>query len=404
MRDAPDTDGFAAYEAAREAPKPAPIWIDDAGWVESDIPRRPWIAPGYLLRGAVTLLIGPPSAMKSSLMLAWGCALGLYHTFGRFAPVAAARTLLYNVEDDQTEQRRRLSAVLRGFGAMPTDIQGRVIRAGPAGIGTLLTRDETGRIRFTAALDKLRECIGAFQIDVLIVDPLAELHTAEENDNTALRAVIAAFRELAIECQIAVAILHHTRKGSAASPGDPDTARGASSIIGAARVALTLTGMAEADAQAFGLPTGAEARARFIRLDDTKQNYAALRAAEWFEKTAVVLDNGEAVAAAAPWTPPAAKLATQADLAALAIAIELGAPGGEPWSPKLSKEPRSIRALLAERGFATPGAQKAAMSRLTTTCGVEAAAYRRPNRVAAMGLRIADLPAVEWIGAPPAGQ
>jgi hypothetical protein len=37
----------------------------------------------------------------------------------------------------------------------------------------------------------------------LIVAPLAGLHTAEENDNTALRAVIARFWELAIKRNIA---------------------------------------------------------------------------------------------------------------------------------------------------------------------------------------------------------
>ena len=35
--------------------------------------------------------------------------------------------------------------------------------------------------------------IGAQCPDVLILDPLVELHDAEENDNTALRAVMAKF-------------------------------------------------------------------------------------------------------------------------------------------------------------------------------------------------------------------
>ena len=41
-------------------------------------------------------------------------------------------------------------------------------------------------------------------------------------------------------------MVHHTRKGIGA-PGDPDTARGASAIIGAVRSALTLMGMSEDD-------------------------------------------------------------------------------------------------------------------------------------------------------------
>ena len=62
--------------------------------------------------------------------------------------------------------------------------------------------------------------------------------------------------------------------------------------------------MSEDDARAFGLPTDAKARSNFVRLDDAKQNYAPIRDAEWFEKVVHVLDSGEAVPAATPWTPP----------------------------------------------------------------------------------------------------
>jgi hypothetical protein len=92
----------------------AAVWIDDAGWDEAQIPHRPWIAPGYLLRGAVTLLSGPPSAMKSSLVLAWACAVALKQDFGRLHPVVPpSPVIVYNVEDDAIEQRRRLSAPAR---------------------------------------------------------------------------------------------------------------------------------------------------------------------------------------------------------------------------------------------------------------------------------------------------
>jgi hypothetical protein len=52
----------------------AEIWIADGAWVEAELPLRRWVTPKYALRGAVTVIAGPPSVMKSSLMLAWGCA------------------------------------------------------------------------------------------------------------------------------------------------------------------------------------------------------------------------------------------------------------------------------------------------------------------------------------------
>ena len=88
-----------------------------------------------------------------------------------------------------------------------------------------------------------------------------ELHDAEENDNTALRAVMAKFRNLAIQHNLAVVLVHHARKGSGSSAGDPDNLRGASSIVGAARIVLTVLTMDEEQAAKLGI--GAKDRALF---------------------------------------------------------------------------------------------------------------------------------------------
>lgn len=381
-------------KAKQESPVD-PVWVDDNAWTEADLPKRPWVAPGYALRGAVTLLTGPPSAMKSSLMLAWACALALGRDFGRFRPAEPGSVLVYNVEDDQTEQRRRLSAVLRQFDAAPANIANKVIRTGPSGIGTLLTRTDRGVIVDTDAMTRLRTLIAERKPVAFIADPLAELHTAEENDNTALRAVIAAFRQLAADANVAVIVLHHTRKGAAA-PGDPDMARGASAIIGAVRIALTLTGMSEDDADAFGLPTDAKFRSAYVRLDDAKQNYAPIGDAQWFEKIPYLLDNDEHVPAAVPWSPPETKAATKDDLALLCAAIERGSPTGEPWSPRLSAHARSVKHLFIKHGFKGKQAQNATLVRLQLECGVETARFQDRHRNERDGLRVNDRPAAQW--------
>ncbi len=259
-------DPFRAYDERATKAGP-PIWVDDAAWLEDELPARPWIAQGYALRGAVTVVAGPPSAMKSSLMLAWGAAVALGRGHGDFRPAAPGNGIIYNVEDDQTEQRRQLSAVLRQFDATPGDIAGKLIRVGPSGIGTLFAFDKaTGQILATPAMDRLRNLIRERRPAMLIADPLAELHTAEENGNTELRAVIAEFRTLATEFNMAVILVHHTRKG-AVTPGDPDSARGASAIIGAGRIVATVVGMSEDDAAALGLPADRKSRSRYVRLD-----------------------------------------------------------------------------------------------------------------------------------------
>lgn len=102
---------------------------------------------------------------------------------------------------------------------------------------------------------------------------------------------------------MAVIIVHHTRKG-AVTPGDPDSARGASAIIGAGRIVATLVGMSEDDAAALGIPPDRKTRSRYVRLDGAKSNYAGIGEPAWYEKSLFVLDNGETVPAAVPWTAP----------------------------------------------------------------------------------------------------
>jgi len=207
--------------------KLAEFWLDDAPWAEADIPRRAWIVPRYLLRGAVAVLIGAPGVAKSLLALTWGVALALGKAHGDFAPIAKSRVLLCNVEDDATEQRRRMSAALRQFGAAPTDLGDRLVRLGPVGVATLMRRSVTGSFEKTEAFAELSRIVAERQIDVLVLDPLIELHECDENSNGELRQFIAAIRTLAIEAGIAVLLVHHVRKG-ATTPGDMDSARGAS--------------------------------------------------------------------------------------------------------------------------------------------------------------------------------
>jgi hypothetical protein len=118
---------------------------------------------------------------------------------------------------------------------------------------------------------------------------------------------------LAAEYNCADVILHHTRKG-AADPGDPETLRGASSIVGAARVVLTVNVMTKEEAESFGIDE--KHRRDYFRLDGAKSNYAPIEDAEWFLREIIELPNGgDTVAVAWPWVPPSTiPAATNADL------------------------------------------------------------------------------------------
>lgn len=310
--------------------KAGPLWVDAGEWDEEQIPKRPWLAPGYLMRNAVSALSGQGSGGKSSLTVCWTISLATGEAIGEFRPTKPCVVVNYNVEDDEYEQRRRYSAALIAAGKAPADVAGKVIRCGPASIGTLFERHPaTGHIAPTNAMVALEALCKANKADVLVCDPLAELHNAEENDNTAMRSVVAAFRGLAQRLNMSVLLLHHDRKGNNA-PGDMDRLRGASAITGAVRVLMTLTSMSTEEAEQFGIP--AEERRRHFRIDGAKSNYAVAQEAEWWKLAAFALKNGEEVAACRPWAPPSMfDGLSMLDCVAILDALSRPLPSGRAW-------------------------------------------------------------------------
>lgn len=298
------------------------LWKDQGEFTTSDIPKRPWVVEGYLLRGAVSVLSGQGAGGKSSLVVAWSLAGAMGKKLGGFSPLNPITIINYNVEDDKDEQRRRYSAAIMAQSAK-RESMGRIIRCGPYNVGTLFAREQaTGQIQPTQALAELEKMCMESQADVLICDPLAELHDSEENDNTAMRQVVASFRSLAQRLDMAVLILHHDRKGTS-TPGDMDRVRGASSISGAVRVMMTLTSMSLEEANSFGIPP--EERRGHFRVDGAKSNYAPAQDAEWYRLSPIEIENGETIAAALPWEPPSpfGKL-TMAECVAILETIQRG--------------------------------------------------------------------------------
>ncbi len=378
--------GSRAKKPASEPDGPA-FWIDeDDDWDEADIAPRPWIVPGFLMSGVLTLIIGSPAVGKSVLGLLWAIILALGQDHGRFKTGGMARrVLVLNAEDPLDEQRRRMSSLLRQFGKKARDLKGYLVRVGPTKIATLFEKDESGAIIETAAFEELSNLIKSTGAEIVVLDPLVELTSGvDENSNSDMSQVASMLRAMAKRLRIAIVIVHHARKG-VVTPGDLDSSRGASAVGGAVRGGFTLTGMTEADAAACGIDP--DSRHNYIRLDDAKPSYSPKAALIWYERLNIDLANGDGAPTLLPWSIPK-DVITPDIRAAIEAGIARGV-GGEPWSHTLSPKERSIKHLMIQHNVTTGEGQKKLLSDLLAS-GFEKAEFINLQRQKAHGLRTPD--------------
>lgn len=278
--------------------------------VEKDIPPRDWEVPGLLMRGQVTVLVAPSGSGKSLLTIQMGLAFADRQPWANWRPRAKLRVLMVNSEDDIFEQRRRFAAAVRIMNNLDRDAVADKVILADSSHGIIIAKFHAASKTMTATplLEKLVETVKRYQVDYITVDPFAETFEGEENNNELKWAAIL-WREVARRCNVAVLLVHHAKKYAQDMAGDVDAARGASALIGVARIVSTLFGMTKTEAQAMGIKE--EERCDYLRYDDAKANLNKLSPyAKWFKKVSVTLDNarddipGDDVGALEPWKPP----------------------------------------------------------------------------------------------------
>jgi len=333
--------------------------ISDAAWEPDHLPRRPWLAPPYLMRGQLTLPHGPGGGGKSQLAIAWAIALALGRAFGRLEPVQRARVVLTNFEDNADEQRRRISAALAYFGASPVDLVGWLHRVcmGPRSDATMFALDDNGAVGVTDCWETFGLACGRIEPDAIFLDPLVAVNAVPEADNIMMRRVMVLMRNgLAQRFNAAVVPMHHDNKaGGDDDSSDQNNVRGGTDIVNAVRFELAVKKMTVAQAEDMGIEL--DRRGYYFRLGSvaSKLNYSAPEESEWFQRHAVAV-GGEEVVRCEPWQPPTARINGE-QTATIIAAVERGTDGG-PYSPQLGNTDRSLSRVLEAAGIATAAVQR----------------------------------------------
>lgn len=245
-------------------------------------PSREWVYGKLALAKNVTLIIAPPGVGKSTLTLGIALSKAAGRDIFNIKTLGKGTVAIFNNEDNIEEQSRRLVAAGLHYDIINSEISdaidgSRLLLNGRDNAPlTISKRNKDGAIVAYQA-KKLTEYLIKHDVKLLIVDPLAMTHPADENKNEEMLIVGNLYAEVANRANCAVILVHHTRKLSQSSSdghnGNLDSARGASSLGGVVRVAYTLNVMGKPDAKRYGIDD--DRRTSYLLLEQAKANMSA---------------------------------------------------------------------------------------------------------------------------------
>ena len=165
-------------------------------------PRR-WLVEDLWGASAVGWIAGSPKLGKSwlGLDLAVSVATGT-PCLGKYRVVEPGPSLIYLAEDARSRVRERLCGITKPRGLRFEDLDVHVITAPTIRLD--LARDQV-RLQKTARLYEPR---------LLVLDPLVRIHRLDENLVSEIAGLLSYLRELQRELDLAIVLVHHTRKNT----------------------------------------------------------------------------------------------------------------------------------------------------------------------------------------------
>jgi AAA domain-containing protein len=179
----------------------------------------PWLVEGLWGAASVGVIGGAPKCAKTwlGLDLALSVASGTA-CLGRYAVAQAGPVLVYLAEDALAVVRERIAGMARHRGLDLGPLEVHVITA-----AVLRLDREPDRSR-------LRETTRRLRPRLLLLDPLVRLHGIDENHAGEVAELLGYFRSLQRQFDVAVVLVHHTRKNAAGGVAAGLGLRGSSDI------------------------------------------------------------------------------------------------------------------------------------------------------------------------------
>ncbi|WP_421565732.1 bifunctional DNA primase/polymerase [Ochrobactrum sp. EDr1-4] len=263
------------------------VWKDPA-----TLPRREFAFGKHFIRKYVSVTVAPGGLGKTANSIVEALAMASGKALNGTKPPKRLKVWLFNAEDPRDELERRIMAACIHFNLKPADIDGHLFLDTGREQELVIAIDDKKGVRIQEpVVEAVVETISELGIDVMIVDPFVSTHQVNENDNGAIDKVAKLWAQVADRTNCSIDIVHHLRKVSDREATVED-ARGAVSLIGAARSVRVLNRMSEAQASEAGLTH--EARFSYFSVVYGKSNLSALsHKADWRKLESVALGNGQ---------------------------------------------------------------------------------------------------------------
>jgi len=282
-------------------------------WIRpARIPPRQWLFARHYIKKFLSATVSGAGLGKSSHVLLDNVSMACGRNLLTGETIRPLRVWYWNGEDPFEELQRRVQAIALHYGLTEADFGDRLfLDSGRAQrIKVAIDERQRGIVINRPLVSSLVETLRRHAIDAFTMDPFVSIHGVPENDNGAIDAVAKELAGIADIADAAVETVHHVRKTNGTELTAED-ARGAVSLIGAARSVRVLNPMTADEASKAGI-NPAERRLYF-RVNNGKANMAPpAAAAAWRHLIGVPLGNGtenypeDNVGVVTPWAWPSA--------------------------------------------------------------------------------------------------
>jgi hypothetical protein len=180
-----------------------PFPVQRAAELPTCPPDHRWLIHDLWADQAVGIVGGEPKLGKSLLALDMVVAVaGGVPCLRRFAPARCGPVLVYAAEDALHLVRTRLESICAAAHVRLPDLPIHVITT------------PSVRLDLLADRQRLQATIAVQRPILLVLDPFVRLHRIDENASSEVAPILAYLRELQRCFALAVAVVHHARKGA----------------------------------------------------------------------------------------------------------------------------------------------------------------------------------------------